>query len=229
MAENQEMRKYFFEKDFSEFQSYVEGFKVTKKHYPVGAVISSQAETLNNGYFIVNGIMKLSIGTVEEKEKTLCLFGRGSIFPLGINEHHYPLEYAITETALTDLEAYEFEFMELRRMFLNNSELALRMVEHYCDLVSFLFYEIASVAANDSIDKVANILYELVSKKVFPNGVIPLSQAEIAALVGVSKIQVARAYACLKGQGILRTSRNSLAITDLPALKKFCSLDYTEF
>ena len=229
MEQNLEMRKYFFEQDFSQFQSYVEQFHIIKKHYPAGTVISAQAETLNHGYFITNGIMKLSIGTVEEKEKTLCLFGKGSIFPPGVDEHHYRLEYAITETALTEMDAYEFPFTELRQMLLRNSDMALRMVEHYCDLTNFLFYEIASVAANDTMNKMANILYELISKQVCPNATIPMSQAEVAALVGVSKVQVARAYAVLKEQGILKTGRNSITITDLPALKKLCSMDYVEF
>jgi hypothetical protein len=81
----------------------------------------------------------------------LTLFGPGSIFPLGINEHHYDLEYAIEESAFTDVIAYEFDFLEVKKMFIGNQELALKMMEHYCDFTSFLFYEISILSSFDAL------------------------------------------------------------------------------
>jgi CRP-like cAMP-binding protein len=67
---NKNMTKYYFENDFVEFLDYIKSFRVVRKKYSAGDIISSQAETLNNGYYIESGIMKLSIGLSDESEKT---------------------------------------------------------------------------------------------------------------------------------------------------------------
>lgn len=218
------MSKYYFEKDFKEFETYIKKFRMVKKHYHQKQIISSQGETLKNGYYIQSGIMQLKIGNELGKEKTLAFFGPGSIFPLGVNEHHYAMEYAMTEIAFTDVIACEFNFTELRRMVMENSDLSLKMLEHYCDFVSFLFYEIASQSYDSTLIRIANIIY-IFAIKIYHSHVIGLSQDDIAEIAGVSKIQVARAYKYLREQGIIDSFRNGLKIADVQALQTLCSSD----
>jgi len=219
------MSKYYFSNDFLEYEEMIGRYNVQFKCYKKNDFLSTQSETLNQGYYIKKGILKLSIGSECGKEKILALFGPGSIFPLGLNEHHYELEYAITEQALVDIEVYEIQFTELRKMCLENHELALRMLEHYCDFTSFLFYEISSLSSDSSFVKTCNILYALSEKGVFQNNFIELKQDEIADFGGISKVQVARAYKTLKNSGIIETKRNGLIINDRKELLKLCSQD----
>ena len=153
------MEKYYFAKDFSEFEDFVKKYHYIERRYKAGDKISSQGETLKYGYYIKKGIMQLKIGNELGKEKTLSFFGNGAMFPLGVNEHHYEMEYAMSEIAFTDVVAYEFEFGEFRKMVQNSMPMAMRMLEHYCDFTSFLFYEIASQSYHSTLMRVANILY----------------------------------------------------------------------
>ncbi len=221
MIDDEFISKYYFENDFSKFESYIKAVGRLQRSYSPGDIISSQADTLNKGYYILDGIMKVSIGITDKNEKTIALFGPGSIFPLGVNEHHYTLEYAIVENALTKVDALEFSFWDIRRMVQENSELRLRMLEHYCDFTSFLFYEIASLSSSSVSTKIISILCSLATSSMFANKKISLSQSEIATLAGSSKIQIARAYRVLKEKGLIEVHRNSITIRDLKKLQQF--------
>ena len=217
------MSKYYFQHDFSLFEDFIISQPCVHKFYHAKDIISSQNETLKYGYYIKNGVMKLSIGHECGNEKTLALFGPGSLFPLGISHYYYDMEYAMVEEAFTEVEAYEFDYMIIRGMFLSNQDLGIRMMEHYCDFSSFLFFEISSLSNDNSLAKVCNIIFALTKTSFFSNHVLHLSQDDMTELSGFSKIQVARIYQKLRTEGIISTSRGGLKILDLEKLLQFCS------
>lgn len=219
------MSKYYFENDFSRFEPFFLQYPSRHKFYKKGEVISSQRETLKYGYFIKKGVMKLSIGHECGKEKTVALFGPGSLFPLGINHHYYDMEYAMVEQAYSEVEAYEFDYLTVREMFLANQELGLRMMEHYCDFTSYLFFEIASLSSDDSLAKVCNVLYALKTCSLCKDNILHVSQEDITELSGISKIQVARVYQLLREENIIRTSRGRMQILDEEKLHSYCSYE----
>lgn len=124
------MSEHYFEEDFSAFASlFAEGaYRTVARRYQAGDTISSQGETLSHGYYIRRGTMQLKVGTEVGKERTIAFFGPGSVFPLGINEHHYRMEYAMAEVALNDVEALELSYTELRRMVDDHPDLGVRMI-----------------------------------------------------------------------------------------------------
>ncbi|MDO5294706.1 MAG: Crp/Fnr family transcriptional regulator [bacterium] len=221
----QPMRKYYFEHDFSKFETLIQAYDIKEKSYSAKQLVSSQNETLRYGYFIKSGVLKLSIGHECGNEKTLALFGPGSIFPIGVNEHHYTMEYAMSEEAFTDLLVYEFEYMELKKIALKHPEFSLRMLEHYCDFTSFLFYEISSLSNEQSFLKICNLIYALSKTGLYSDNFIPMTQYEIASFSGFSKIQVARVYQQLKEQQVIETKRNGFYIINLSLLQSLCSCD----
>jgi len=220
------MSKYYFEHDFSSFLPLFTGggYKVVRERFAKGDLISSQGETLNNGYYIISGIMQLKVGNEEGKERSLAFFGPGSIFPLGIDEHHYRMENAMVETALTDMEAYRFNFPELQRMVRDHPDLGIRMIEHYCDFTSFLFYAISSASYSTALTKVASVLYAL-SDKMTVAGSVPLGQAQVAEVAGVSKVQVARAYRKLTEGGVIKAGHMGVRVLDRSALAELAEYE----
>lgn len=215
------MSKYYFSGDFLEFAPLFSGgeYRTRLKRYRAGEVISSQGETLNNGYYIVSGTMQLKIGSEVGKERTLAFFGPGSVFPLGINEHHYRIEYAMVEMAFTDVVAYQFVFSELRRMALDVPDLALRMIEHYCDFTSYLFFE-QSASYRGALSRVAGALRSL-DERMAGDGKVPLTQSQIAEVVGISKVQVARAYQTLVADGAIEVLRGCVRVLDREVLARY--------
>jgi CRP-like cAMP-binding protein len=50
---------------------------------------------------------------------------------------------------------------------------------------------------------------------------IPLPQHELASLIGVSRNSVVRALAALRSRGLVATSRHTITIADLAALRRY--------
>ena len=67
------MSKYYFEGDFSSFASlFIDGpYDTVRRVYRPGDMVSSQGETLNNGYYIASGVLQLKIGSEVGKERSL--------------------------------------------------------------------------------------------------------------------------------------------------------------
>ena len=220
------MSKYYFEHDFTEFEEFITSYPAHHKYYEKGDIISAQSETLKYGYYLKQGIIKLSIGHEGGKEKIAALFGPGSFFPLGIDQHYYDMEYAMVEQAYTEVEAYEFDYRIVRTMFLEHQDLALRMMEHYCDFTSYLFFEIASLSGDNSMAKVCNVLYALHNTSLCRSHVLHISQDDVMELSGISKIQVAvsirRSAANISSRPPGEESRSSIRINSVPIALMNC-------
>ena len=155
----------------------------------------------------------------------VSFIGEGNLFPIGISEHKYKMEYSIVEKAFTYVQAYKLEYKNLRSIILDNPSIALTIIEHNCDFTSFLFYEISSLSYDSIKRKVSNILYSLFCNGPFEDNIIDLKQEEIANIIGSSRMQVARVLQFLRENNVIKTHRNSLEILDIQKLKEMCSVD----
>lgn len=218
------MPKYFFSKHFKDYEDIFIKHGV-KCEFQKNDIISAQGDTLKNSFYIKNGIMQVAIGHEIGKEKTVSFMGEGSLFPVGISEHKYKMEYSIVEKAFTYVEAYKLEYEKLKSIVLDNPSIGLSIIEHNCDFTSFLFYEISSLSYDSIKCKVSNMLYLLICNEVFKDNIITLKQEEIANIIGGSRIQVARVLQILRGDNIIKTNRNSVEILDIQKLKRLCSVD----
>lgn len=216
------MPKYFFDKDFEKYEKLFLEYGI-KRIFSPKEIISAQGDTLKHGFYIKKGIMQVSIGNEIGKEKTVAFIGEGSIFPIGVSTHEYKIEYAMVERAFTDVIAYQLEYDILRELIIANSELAMTVIEHYCDFTSFMFYEIASLSYDSTYTKVCNFLHMFLCHGPYKNNIIELNQDDIAAITGASRIQVARAFQDLRERQIIKTYRNSVEILNLPKLEELCS------
>ena len=72
--------------------------------------------------------------------------------------------------------------------------------------------------------KLCNLLYLLADSPVGGRqGVLYLTQDDLADLLGISRANLTRGLAQLRRQGILRTRRGLVELLDLPALAQCCS------
>lgn len=218
------MVKYFFDKDFAKFEKLFLEYGI-KRIFSSKEIISAQGDTLKYGFYIKKGIMQVAIGNEIGKEKTVAFIGEGGLFPIGINKHEYKMEYAMVERAFTDVIAYQLEYNILRELIINNTEMAIAALEHYCDFTNFLFYEVASLSYDSTYTKVCNFLYLFICHGPYKNNTIELNQDDIAGITGASRIQVARAFQDLREKQIINSYRNGVKILDLQKLKELCSID----
>lgn len=216
------MPKYFFSQTFTNFENVFLKYSTGVCNFAAKQIISAQSDTLTNGFYIKKGIMQVSLGHEIGKEKTIVFMGEGSVFPIGVNEHRYKVEYSIIEKAFTDLLAYRLPYPNLRQLALDHPEIGMVMLEHYCDLTSFLFYEIGNQSYTNTHNKICNCLYMFMKYGPYKDKVLPLNQDELANMAGISRIQAARTLQNLRKNGIVSTQRNKIKILNDEALERLC-------
>ena len=109
-------------------------------------------------------------------------------------------------------------------MFAHNGDLSAAVLEWYAMYVNLLLYDTAHQEYNSSFLKLCNLLYLLADSPVGGRqGVLNLTQDDLADLLGISRANLTRGLAQLRRQGILRTRRGLVELLDLPALAQCCS------
>ena len=149
--------------------------------------------------------------------------GAGTLFPV-YHERGYRIELAITTEALSPVETLEFSKADFRAMFSENGALAAALVEWYASYVNLLLYETAHQEYNGSFLKLCNLLYLLAPA----GGLDAVTQEELADILGTSRVNLTRGLAQLRSEGVVRTRRGRVEITDREALARRCSLETVE-
>ena len=109
-------------------------------------------------------------------------------------------------------------------MFRENPALAAALVEWYASYVNLLLYETAHQEYNGSFLKLCNLLYLLAPA----GGLDAVTQEELADILGTSRVNLTRGLAQLRSEGVVRTRRGRVEITDRDALARRCSLETVE-
>jgi len=215
--------KYYFSNDFKEFENlFINGDHTIKKFSP-HSIMSSQGETFTSSFYIQKGMLKVAIGHEEGQEKTVSFHGEGTVFPFCINEERYQLEYSIVVTAVSDVTAISFSDKTARKLVLAYPTLALRVAENFCRQINLLYYDNVSQSFDDSDKRICTFLYLYDSNLQSKDHRIQLTQEEIASIIGIRRVQVARVFRSLREEKIISTHRNYLIITDIDKLALLCS------
>lgn len=207
----------------NEFESVIQNYHVTPKTFKKGEFLTQYGVVNNTAYYVKEGILHLSLGH-DQGKKSLCLFGTGTIFPVGVEIHEYRAEYEMMLQAFTDLKVYAMSYPTLKKIVQENGMLAGELLKENCDFIGYMFLDTINQTFEPCLSRICDILY-LYLMKVHPNkDVIPMTQAELASIGGASQAQMERTIKFLKGESILSTSRKQIRILDKEKLLDYCTL-----
>lgn len=136
----------------------------------------------------------------------------------------FKIEQSIVTTALSDMEVLSFTKAEMLRMFYENRELSVRMLNWYAAYINLLLYESAHQEYNSTFIKLCNLLY-LFSQNG-PEGSGPniyLTQENIAEILTTTRVNIARSLARLRDEKIIIPHRKWIELSDLNRLASYCS------
>jgi len=207
----------------NEFESTIQNYDVTLKTIKKGEFLTQYGVVNNTAYYIKKGIIHLSLGH-DQGKKSLCLFGIGTTFPVGVEIHKFRAEYEMMLQAFTDLEVYEMSYPTLKKIVQENGMLAGELLKENCDFIGYMFLDTINQTFEPCLSRICDILY-LYIMKVHPNkDVIPLTQSELASIAGASQAQMERTIKLLKDEKVLSTSRKQITILDKEKLLNYCTL-----
>ncbi len=213
----------FFSEDFRSFQDYFFSQPHRRRTFARGDYLWRPERPFESVHYILSGVSQNYVEHENGRRKIISFHGLGTLFP-GYHRQDYKIERSLITRALSPMEVLEFSKEEFRLMFAHNGNLSAAVVEWYAMYVNLLLYDTAHQEYNSSFLKLCNLLYLLADSPVGGRqGVLNLTQDDLADLLGISRANLTRGLAQLRRQGILRTRRGLVELLDLPALAQCCS------
>lgn len=213
----------FFSEDFRSFQDYFFSQPHRRRTFARGDYLWRPERPFESVHYILSGVSQNYVEHENGRRKIISFHGPGTLFP-GYHRQDYKIERSLITRALSPMEVLEFSKEEFRLMFAHNGDLSAAVVEWYAMYVNLLLYDTAHQEYNSSFLKLCNLLYLLADSPVGGRqGVLNLTQDDLADLLGISRANLTRGLTQLRRQGILRTRRGLVELLDLPALAQCCS------
>ena len=213
----------FFSEDFRSFQDYFFSQPHRRRTFARGDYLWRPERPFESVHYILSGVSQNYVEHENGRRKIISFHGPGTLFP-GYHRQDYKIERSLITRALSPMEVLEFSKEEFRLMFAHNGDLSAAVVEWYAMYVNLLLYDTAHQEYNSSFLKLCNLLYLLADSPVGGRqGVLYLTQDDLADLLGISRANLTRGLTQLRRQGILRTRRGLVELLDLPALAQCCS------
>jgi CRP/FNR family cyclic AMP-dependent transcriptional regulator len=191
------------------------------RRLPHGEVIVRQGDTVSSLFLVTSGAVRLSSATASGREIVVGLLCRGDLFGESalLGDPSLVRAQAVGPTTVLALPIPSLRAM-LERTPATSEEL-LRLIAARLHRTSAALED---AMAADLPSRVAGRLRELADDHGVPgpNGVrlrVPLTQDELARMVGASRESVNRTVSTLAARGVVRSGGGRMVITDPEALR----------
>ena len=200
-----------------------------EKIFPLGAPVSLHSKQIacdtnyNGFYYVISGLVRLSILSENGEEKILLYIGDGCLF----NEN----------PAIVNLGASIFTCMEpTKTIMFSKSIMTEQFIQNHPDLILNLFEsskkKIGAMATmlfhakvNNTFSNTCKTLCSMLEHQQKNNMVVPrLSQQELASLLGVHRTSLHQVLKRLQDEGIIgKYRRSELQIIDKERLYRYAA------
>ncbi len=177
----------------------------------------------NTAHFIKKGIVQLALRH-DHGEKSLNLFGPGTVFPIGVERRNSWIACEMILQAFSDLVVYSMSYPTLKKIVVENGAFAGELLRQNCDFIGYIFFDTINLTFEPCLARICDILYLYLTEVKPSESIIPLSQTEVAKIAGTSQAQLERSLQFLKKEKILLTSRKRIVILSREKLLAHCSL-----
>jgi CRP/FNR family cyclic AMP-dependent transcriptional regulator len=191
------------------------------RRLPHGEVIVRQGDTVSSLFLVTSGAVRLSSATASGREIVVGLLCRGDLFGESalLGDPSLVRAQAVGPTTVLALPIPSLRAM-LERTPATSEEL-LRLIAARLHRTSAALEDAMSA---DLPSRVVGRLRELADDHGVPgpNGVrlrVPLTQDELARMVGASRESVNRTVSTLAARGVVRSGGGRMVITDPEALR----------
>lgn len=217
------MPRYVFSNDFLPFQDYFLASPHRVRHFHIGDRLWRAGAPHEEIHYILEGIEMHYALHENGHRKIISFHGAGTVFP-GYHQLDFKIERSLVTEALTEMTVLAFTRDQFKQMFESNASLAEAVVNWYAAYVNRLLFEAVHQEYNTSFLRLCNLLYLFAANTPAPeSAVLPFTQDTLAELLSLSRVQLTRALARLRQEGIIATQRGALHIVDLNALAAYCS------
>ena len=188
---------------------------------PVGALACRKGEPVDAWIGVVDGLLKMSNVSAEGKPTSFVGVATGSWFGEGSLLKDEPRRYdmvALRASRIAYVPRVTFMWLLDTSMPFNRFVITL-LNERLGQFIGMVEHD--RLLGPDA--RLARCLASMFNSHLYPGigPVLPISQDEIAQLVGLSRQRTNQALQRLEQAGLLRLEYGSITVTDLPGLRAF--------
>jgi CRP/FNR family cyclic AMP-dependent transcriptional regulator len=192
------------------------------RRIPHGEVIARQGEAVTSLFLVTAGAVRLSSVTASGREVVVGLLCRGDLFGEAALLGH-PSQ--VRAQAVGPTAVLALPISSLRAILERNPETAEQLLRLIAARLHRSSAALEDALAADVPTRMAGRLRELATRHGVPGpaGVrlrVPLTQDELARMVGASREAVNRSVGALAARGLVRSSGRRLFITDPDELER---------
>lgn len=217
--------RYFYHHDFTAFEQLFRERANSKRTFVKGELLWFPGECIERVYYLVSGLVKTVLVGEDGINKTIFFHGSGSVFP-GCHEARFDIERSLVSTAMAPVTAYELPIHEAQALLRESPDLTHAMLEVYAAYTNLLIYGSAQQGRSDGLSNLSDLLFLLargMDGADRPSCRIDLTQEELAELLGMNRVSVARLIGFLRDKGVLATYRGGIEIRSFHQLATHCS------
>lgn len=196
------------------------------RRYRRGAPIVIQGDHSDTVFVVVAGRVKVSVVTLDGREIVLAVDGPGDL--LGEFEAVDPDSGPRTAAAvaLEPVECREFTGEEFRGVLQSHPRIAMIQLRWIIRRLKAADRRRIDATSLDTTHRLARFIVELadIRSQADPPRVdidVPLTQEELASLIGASRDTVVRAVTSLRSRGFIATARRRITVLDMDGLRRY--------
>ncbi|MCA1842752.1 MAG: Crp/Fnr family transcriptional regulator, partial [Actinobacteria bacterium] len=186
-------------------------------HYLAGSTVYRLGEAPTRIHIVRSGAVELS-RHLKGRRVVLQILGPGDVF--GDVSLFLRIQVPWDACALEDTVIFSFDSVSLYRVLEQHPRLAWRWLHSISARVAGFWFRVVELLAGGLEAQVASVLVRRAE-----DGVLNLSQGNLAELVGHPRTSVNRVLKGLESQGLVRVSYGQVEIIDEPALAAVAGLE----
>lgn len=193
-----------------------------RRTYRKNEFVIHSGQILEHLYYLRSGELKTLAVRSDGQQKTLWFLAAGSVFGETPLFNRKPCAYLFQ--AVTDCEVYMFSRETLNGLFTRNPDVALSLITTLTRKVHILSCQIEDSLFCKPVIRVAKLIYLLYqTKQKAGSDSLPITQEDIAAVLGLHRVTVNQSVRALKLDGILDIKNHHIVVKSVEKLQALAS------
>ena len=186
--------------------------------FPKGAILSKSGDPIPYMYFLLEGMVKIYTMNPSGYVRILGYHKSNTLFTMdGICGAQEPA--VVTVESITPVKVLLVTWDDIVEMGNEDHSFPSALLRYYGTVFRLMCFDAETKSICDASARLATFLciYERDAKE---NGIIRLTQDELASAVNASRVQIARICSDFKKQGLISCSRGCVTVLDYDGLVK---------
>ena len=213
---------YYFEGVFSKYEKLIKQLNHRTVEYQPKELIFPIGQYFDKAIYIQSGMVRDTILNTQGREANVMHFqGPGMVIPCYCRPYRTSLEPLLSVDAYTPVKALTFDIREFGDLVIHTPELAQDVIEMQLRLQNSALVRIQQTSSYTSLQQVCNTLY--IMRVINGTTDLMMTQEEVGAFTGLSRVQVTRVLKQLREEGIIATQRGHITVKDSDRLYSYCT------